>query len=391
LQGTSYRPVPINSGRAYGVYAQAGNADINYGLYASLRGNNRGAAVFGTTGDNGSSAVLFNGRWAGYFLGRGYFSEDVGIGTNTSNHRLEVKDNANPNNVLTKFSDSQDQQIFFVPRLGGGGYNWITQQDDAGIFWSDNTNQNNDAGFVISPWKSGWHGTRFAPNGKVHIGGGTTDDKLQVGVGLTKLNIGSAGGQDLNWGTSYIGFNAGRASSGWKFENDGANNGGGVVYTSVGGTMYFVTEKSTGASDKFLADTDIWDRRKMSIDQEGKVAIGHVNTPGNYKLYVEDGILTEHIKVALHGTADWADYVFQEEYDLKTLEEVEAHIEAKGHLHNTPSAATLVADGGVELKAATVNQQEKIEELFLHLIEMNKRLKDLEQENEALKVRLDQQ
>lgn len=377
-----------------------GNFDILNTTNVTLSGNNYWVAgmkasingIINNTPNNGAVAAVIGidnnqgtaDSWAFYGEGESYFSEDVGIGTKTPDHRLEVRDNTSPNNILTKFSDTQDQQLFFVPRLGGAGYNWISQQDDMGFFWSDNTNQNSDAGFVIAPWKGGWHGTRFAPDGKVHIGGGTTDDKLQVGVGLTKLNIGSAGGQDLNWGTSYVGFNAGRTASGWKFENDGANNGGGLVYTNVAGTMYFVTEKSTGATDKFLSDADIWDNRKMSIYQEGKVAIGNVSTPGNYKLYVEDGILTEQVKIALHNSSSWADYVFQDDYDLKSLEEVEQHIQDKGHLHNTPSAEQIVAEGGIELKSITINQQEKIEELYLHLIELNKSYKMLEAKYETL-------
>jgi hypothetical protein len=43
---------------------------------------------------------------------------------------------------------------------------------------------------------------------------------------------------------------------------------------------------------------------------------------------------------------------------------------------------------GLELGKITTIQQEKIEELFLHLIEMEKRLKKLEKENQALKAQI---
>ena len=46
---------------------------------------------------------------------------------------------------------------------------------------------------------------------------------------------------------------------------------------------------------------------------------------------------------------------------------------------NTPSAVDL--NGTVKLGEATVNQQEKIEEIYLHLIEMNKEMKALKAEN----------
>lgn len=123
------------------------------------------------------------------------------------------------------------------------------------------------------------------------------------------------------------------------------------------------------------------------------VSIGTTNTPSilpsgtdisAYKLFVDGGIITEEVRVE----TGWADYVFEPNYKLWSLENVATHIEAKGHLHNTPSAQEIEADGGIAVGEMTVNQQEKIEELFLHLIEMNKAVKALQSENEALKKRI---
>lgn len=129
---------------------------------------------------------------------------------------------------------------------------------------------------------------------------------------------------------------------------------------------------------------------KMVITGRGRVGIGMSNVPGDmvltnangddYLLYVKGGIRTEEVKVE----TGWCDYVFEEDYDLLPLEAVEDHIAAKGHLHNTPSAKVIESEG-LELKAMTVNQQEKIEELFLHVIDLNKQLKALQAENELLK------
>lgn len=102
-----------------------------------------------------------------------------------------------------------------------------------------------------------------------------------------------------------------------------------------------------------------------------------------YSLYVKGGIISEEVKVEL-ADGNWADYVFAEDYTLKSLEEVEATIQEKGHLHNIDSAEKLEKEG-LELKSITINQQEKIEELFLHMIEMNKRMKTLEEENAKLR------
>ena len=38
------------------------------------------------------------------------------------------------------------------------------------------------------------------------------------------------------------------------------------------------------------------------------------------------------------NNSGWCDYVFEADYELMPLEDVDAHIQEKGHLHNTPSA-----------------------------------------------------
>ncbi len=76
---------------------------------------------------------------------------------------------------------------------------------------------------------------------------------------------------------------------------------------------------------------------------------------------------------------DWPDYVFEEDYELMPLEEVESSIEKNGHLPGIPSAAEVKEDG-LKLGAMQVKMMEKIEELTLHLIEMNKKLEAQEAE-----------
>lgn len=105
-------------------------------------------------------------------------------------------------------------------------------------------------------------------------------------------------------------------------------------------------------------------------------------TNNPFKLYVAGGIKTEAITVS--AIASWPDYVFKKGYDLLPLSKVEAHIQQKGFLPNTPSAETVEKEG-LSLGETAKNQQEKIEEIFLHLIEIEKRVKALEAENTALK------
>ncbi len=114
----------------------------------------------------------------------------------------------------------------------------------------------------------------------------------------------------------------------------------------------------------------------------GNVLIGDASValPAGYKLYVQTGILTEKVKVAIASSANWADYVFEANYPLKNLNELEIYIKKNKHLPNIPSAAEVVENG---IDVATINAKllEKIEELSLYIIEQNKRLEALEKKN----------
>jgi hypothetical protein len=119
--------------------------------------------------------------------------------------------------------------------------------------------------------------------------------------------------------------------------------------------------------------------------QSGTVRIGNVTTPTGYKLFVEQGILTEKVKVAVATSPAWADYVFAADYNLKSLSEVEAFIKENKHLPNVPSADELVKEG-LDLGKMQATQMEKIEELTLYMIEMKKEINTLKEENQSLKV-----
>lgn len=127
----------------------------------------------------------------------------------------------------------------------------------------------------------------------------------------------------------------------------------------------------------------------MRINQDGKVRIGNVATPDGYRLFVEQGILTERVKVALSGTADWADYVFASDYKLMPLEEVEQFTKENNHLPNVPSAAEMVANG-LDVAQMDAKLLEKVEELTLYAIQQNKENKELKAELEKQKKEVEE-
>ncbi len=125
-----------------------------------------------------------------------------------------------------------------------------------------------------------------------------------------------------------------------------------------------------------LNSRNIWFNTSTS-SINGKIYIGNTTayptTTGNYRLYVEGGILTEKVKVALRNSNNWADYVFANDYKLMPLQEVEAFILKNKHLPGVASADELAKDG-LDLAQMQAKHMEKIEELTLYVIDQNKKL-----------------
>ncbi len=117
----------------------------------------------------------------------------------------------------------------------------------------------------------------------------------------------------------------------------------------------------------------------MMLTKSGKVGIG-TRTMGNHKLAVEGSIGAREIKVEATG---WSDFVFEKDYNLPTLSEVENHIKEKGHLKDIPSAKE-VAKNGIYLGEMDSKLLQKIEELTLYTIAQEKEIKELKSLNTKL-------
>lgn len=130
-----------------------------------------------------------------------------------------------------------------------------------------------------------------------------------------------------------------------------------------------------------LNDND-WEIIGLDIARrEGNVIIGDgLSTPDGYKLYVADGILTEEVKVAIKTTTDWSDYVFESDYSLTELRELDKYI--KEHKKLPGASAQEVVNDGIRLGEMNALLLKKIEELTLYIIEQDKRITTLESSKE---------
>lgn len=88
------------------------------------------------------------------------------------------------------------------------------------------------------------------------------------------------------------------------------------------------------------------------------------------------------LKICANGSCD---YVFADDYDLRSIEEFEAFIKENKHLPGVKSDAEVKEDGEVDLLGLSFSLLEKVEELSLYVIDLNKQVKALKEENKGLK------
>ncbi|WP_442845067.1 hypothetical protein [Leeuwenhoekiella sp. H156] len=115
---------------------------------------------------------------------------------------------------------------------------------------------------------------------------------------------------------------------------------------------------------------------QLLIKTNGAVGIGTDNT-GNHKLAVEGSIGAREVKVQVSG---WSDFVFENDYNLLSLAEVEAFINQNGHLKDIPSAVEVEANG-IFLGEMDAKLIQKIEELTLYILRQNKETKEQKEIN----------
>lgn len=131
---------------------------------------------------------------------------------------------------------------------------------------------------------------------------------------------------------------------------------------------------------------DFWfysnDKVVMQLSPEGKVGIGTDNFLGDHSLYVAGSMIMEEGFVKLKD--DWGDFVFEEDYPLMPLQELDSYLKQHKHLPDFPSAAE-VEEKGVALGETERLLTIKVEELTLYLLQMNKEMEALREEIATLR------
>lgn len=109
----------------------------------------------------------------------------------------------------------------------------------------------------------------------------------------------------------------------------------------------------------------------------GSLKIGQESVNGDKLKVIGDASVDGTLKAReIRVDAEvWADFVFEEDYKLKTLSEVENFIERNKHLPDIPSRGE-VKGKGISLAIMDAKLLQKIEELTLYIIEQQKQLNE---------------
>lgn len=109
-----------------------------------------------------------------------------------------------------------------------------------------------------------------------------------------------------------------------------------------------------------------WNNQYMTFLPSGNIGIGTM-TPAS-KLTVAGTIGAREIKVTVDAGAD---FVFENNYDLPSLESVDKFIKENKHLPEIASAKEMQKEG-INLSEMNIKLLQKVEELTLYIIDMKK-------------------
>ncbi|MGS2741704.1 hypothetical protein [Sinomicrobium sp. M5D2P17] len=269
-------------------------------------------------------------------------SGNVGIGTTNPNYKLTVDGTISNNS----FRMSYEHGDLWMRRYGSGDLTWKRALSTLGSMLRINFSGDYEGGVNIQ-------GPGLLVDGNVGIGTTAPNAKLHINSSENgAIQIHREGYPD-----KYLDIWHGTSGA----VIDAINTTTGLLYLGYANPVNVYLAKAGGS-----------------------VGIGTTNING-WKLAVNGNIRAKEIKVE----TGWSDFVFEDSYNLPTLEEVEQHIKEKGHLKDIPSAKEVEANG-IFLGEMDAKLLQKIEELTLYTIQLQKEVNALSAENQQFRKEIDE-
>jgi cytoskeletal protein CcmA (bactofilin family) len=304
-------------------------------------------------------------------------NQNVGIGTNTPAHKLDINGDLKANNITLQYKslitrNLSDTFLYQEKAMGHYAFGWMPDS------W-------NTSGATL--WQSAFGGIKFFTkgtfrmaihhNGNVGIGTENPIYKLDVDgdiqTGNIVLQYKSLITRKLNDNFLYKDKQMGHYAFGWM--PDSWNTSGATLWQSAFGGIKFFTKGTF----------------RVAIHNNGNMGIGVENPTrkldvnGDIKannIYSNGTVHANEVKVE---AIKWADFVFDDNYKLPSIQEVKAHIIEFKHLPDIPSEKQ-IQEEGINIAEMQSKLLQKIEELTLYIIQQDQKNKELEQEIKTLKA-----
>ena len=299
-------------------------------------GSNGSMVNFGPVNSNGKKETQlqfenefglydhFHGIWRFKIADTGH----VGIGTLNPNEKLQVEGNIRLNNYSIKSAGNS--------RIDFGNVGLGNESDDIGIYIE------NDGELEVR------RNSKNYINLSNHLNLAHTSD-VNVGIGTNNPSSKLTVFHDTGSATP------------------SESNSGILLKTATGNTQALRIGVTDGSSTLQSTKINVAHNALLLNPSGGKVGIG--TTAPDEKLTVKGTIHSEEVRVDLNVPAP--DYVFEKDYDLRSLKDTETYINKNKHLPEIPSAKQMEAHG-VELGDMNMLLLKKIEELTLYTIEQQK-------------------
>jgi len=393
--GTSNFTLKLHNTEGTSLAAFSGASSSGYpstpaAIYASGRDGANGAFISATdagTGvvaqSNGTGPALdawaFGDGLAGYFRGGNvHIVESLGVGVNPALAQLQVESAGqsiarftSPSNTLMTIYNGATYagfiqaygDDFYFGRFSGTGS--IVLSNVGNRF-----NLESDGDVSI--------GTSAAVSNKLRVEGSSSSVSPVV-----SSQVNYAGSNDVRAlegfsvpadGYGYGGYFTGGYRGVYGLGDGGAYAGGVIgVYgyaTGTAGTRYGLYGYASGGSTNwagYFSSGNVYITNDLRVGASGGAT--------GYKVSVDGKIICEELKV--QNSTAWPDYVFETDYNLTSILDVEQYILQHKRLPGIPSAAD-IDENGIEVGDMQKRLMEKIEELTLYIIGQEKRINELE-------------
>ncbi len=285
------------------------------------------------------------------------YAQNTGIGTTTPNFRLHVTGgdlfvNSSTGSIRYGYEGSNQWRLSTIG--GGSTLQWSTTTDGSNFTFRHMFDNSGDVGFGIG---------NVTPIARLDIksdGNSSTTNAfmLRNSSGDTLMRVRDNGFMGIGYNGNSYGRPLNIQGNGMNFYNSTADYGGSIFPNSSGSMVLWapganVTLQPIG----------------------GSVTIGSYTAAAGYKLAVDGKVIFEEARVQL--STSWPDYVFANDYKLMSLTDLEQSVAKNKHLPNMPPASE-VEKNGFDLGDMNKRLLEKVEELTLYIIQLDKEKNVLE-------------